>query len=115
MAAAAVSALGDWDECLLWVTLVGVWGSGEDWPAYYALRGAEGERRSFDRAPGHWFGAGERDKLARFLTAVMENAWNATVIPCQDGRLTDIRLCVSHDEWAELQSRAPVDFAVRGV
>src|SRR5687768_15358387 len=46
VAAACVRALGEWDECLLWVTLTGVWSSSEDWPAYYAMRGARGERRS---------------------------------------------------------------------
>jgi hypothetical protein len=111
VAAAAVRALGDWDECLLWVTLVGVWPSTEDWPAYYALRGAEGERRSLETAPGHWFDGGERAKLERFLTAVMQNGWNAFALPARAGQPTDVRLCVSHDEWAELQAREPVEFA----
>lgn len=111
----AVAALGEWDECLLWVTLVGVWASGEDWPAYYALRGAENERRSLDKASGHWFDFGERPKLVRFLTAVMENGWNAATLPCRGGRTTDVRLCVSHDEWIEVQSRLPVDFAAPAV
>ena len=111
VAAAAVRALGHWDECLLWVTLVGVFPSGEDWPAYYALRGAEGERRSLGVAPGHWFSEGEGGKLERFLTAVMENAWDAYALPAQRRQVTEVRLRVSHDEWAELQARTPVEFA----
>ena len=115
VAADAVSALGDWDECVLWVTLVGIWASGEDWPAYYALRGAEGERRSLEKAPGHWFGADERPKLRQFLTAVLENGWNAAVIPGRQGETTDVRLSISHDEWIALQSREPVDFRASAV
>lgn len=115
VAAAAVRALGDWDECLLWVTLVGVWPSTEDWPAYYALRGAEGERRSLGVAPGHWFEGRERGKLERFLTAVMENGWNAYALPARSGQATDVRLQLSHDEWAELQARVPVELAPHAV
>src|SRR2546429_5133723 len=48
-----VRALGRWDECLLWVRTWGVWGSSENWPAYYALRGARGQRRALEKAPGH--------------------------------------------------------------
>ena len=111
IAATAVRKLGDWDECLLWVTLVGVWPSGEDWPAYYALRGAEGERRSLEKAPGHLFEAGEQGKLERFLTAAMENGWDTYALPARDGQTADVRLRVSHDEWVELQARAPVEFS----
>lgn len=46
VAAAAVRALGPWDECLLWVTQVGVWPSTEDWPTRRA-----GERLGHLRAP----------------------------------------------------------------
>lgn len=110
VAAAAVHALGDWDECLLWITLVGVWPSSEDWPAYYALRAAEGERRSLDIAPGHLFESGERAKLERFATSAMENGWNAFVLPARAGQPTNVRFCISHDEWVELQGREPVEF-----
>jgi hypothetical protein len=48
VARAAVRALGSWDHCLLWITQVGVWPSTEDWPAYYAMRGQLGEKRSVE-------------------------------------------------------------------
>lgn len=66
-----VAALGTWDECLVWITLWGVWGSGEDWPEYYAWRGSLGERRSLDVAPGHRF---DRDEVA-LLTQLLELVW----------------------------------------
>ena len=109
VAAACLRALGQWDECVLWVTLTGVWGSGEDWPAYYAMRGRVGERRSLEKAPGHWFQRGDEDLLLQFLTAVLENAWDAYVLPASSGRETDRRLRVSHDEYVELQSRSAVE------
>ena len=115
VAAAAVRALSAWDECLLWVTQVGVWPSTEDWPAYYAMRGARGERRSLDVAPGHWFAADEGSQLADFLRVVLESGWDAYVLATRDGRETDTRLRVSHDDWIELQSATPVEFHVTAV
>ena len=109
LADVCVRALGDWDECLLWITLVGVWDSDEDWPAFYAMRGERGERRSVEIAPGHCFRCDERALLVRFLTAVFENGWDAFLLPTCNGRETDRRLQVSHDEWVEVQSRRPVE------
>lgn len=111
VAAVCVEALPPWDECLLWVTLVGVWSSTEDWPTYYAMRGVQGERRSLDIAPGHWFGAGEREQLVAFLTRVLENGWDAYVLPSWRRGRTTARLRVSHDEWVELQSDTPVELS----
>ena len=108
-AVAAIDALGAWDECLLWVTLVGVWSSSEDWPAYYAFRGRQGERRSLEVAPGHWLAAGERELLATVLTQVLQNGWEAYVLPAVAGHSTGRRLFVSHDEFVELQANAPVE------
>ena len=106
VAAECLRALGRWDECLLWVQGWGVWGSGEDWPAYYTSRGAQDERRSLDQAPGHLFGTGEQDLFVAFLTQVMENAWDADVLVVP----TTKRIHVSHDEWLELRSTTPTDF-----
>ncbi len=104
---ACARALGRWDECLLWVRGWGVWPSGENWPAYYALRGSQGERRSLDTAPGHSCGPGEQELFVRFLAQVMENAWDADVLIVPKIR----RIHVSHDEWVELSSATPTDFA----
>ena len=104
LAAELVDALGPWDEAVLWVTRWGVWPSSEDWPAYYAARGARGERRSIDDAAGHWFDAGERGGLAEFITLVLRNGWDAFVLTARSGRLGALRLRISHDEWAEVQA-----------
>ena len=109
VAAACMQALGEWDECLLWVTLVGVWPSTEDWPRYYLARAQNDERRSLDVAPGHWFQRIERDALLGFLTQTMENGWDAYVLPASNGAAANRRLRVSHDEWAELQSSAALE------
>jgi len=86
----------------------GVGGSGgENWPAYYALRGARGERRSLDKAPGHVFDGNEKEAFVRFLAQVMENAWDADVLVVPKIK----RIHVSHDEWLELRSTTPTDFA----
>jgi len=115
VAAAAVRALGMWDECLVWVTAWGVWPSGEDWPRFYAWRGAHGERRSLDATPGHLFRGEELTELEGMLTQVMENGWDATVLSSRDGMATDRRLVISHDEWIEVRSREPVEFTLAAV
>jgi hypothetical protein len=109
VAKACLRALGPWEECLVWVTLTGVWASGEDWPAYYALRGRAGERRSLETAPGPLFAHGEEQTFVEFLAAVLENAWDAWVLPATSSRETGLRIRVSHDEYVELQSRHAVE------
>src|SRR5579859_7087604 len=76
-----VTRLGEWDESLVVITLWNVWPSSEDWPRFYAWRGARGERRSLNIAPGHVFARTERVLLTELLTLVMENAWDADVLP----------------------------------
>ena len=97
-----IAGLGTWDECLVWITLWGVWRSSEDWPEFYAWRGSLGERRSIDVAPGHRFDYGERHLLAQLLELVMKNAWDADVFCARHGRADQIRAKISHDEWYQL-------------
>lgn len=108
IAAACAETLGSQNECLLWVRLWGVWPSSEDWPGYYALRGACGERRSLEEAPGHLFAGSENDALVRFLTAVMENAWDADALATDDGASVSASIFISHDGWIELSSSSAV-------
>jgi hypothetical protein len=49
------SYLEPFDECLLWVTLSGVWGSSENLHLYYRVRESYGDRRQLAAAPGHLF------------------------------------------------------------
>jgi len=100
-----IAGLGSWDECVVWIRLWGVWPSGEDWPQFYAWRGALGERRSLETAPGHRFESGETLLLAALLTVVMENAWDADVLCSVRGRADTVRARISHDEWFELLGR----------
>ena len=98
-----IAHLGSWDECVVWITLWGVWASGEDWPRFYAWRGSLGERRSLDKAPGHRFGRDETVLLMELLTFVMENAWDADVLCSRRGRADGLRGKISHDEWYEIE------------
>jgi hypothetical protein len=104
-----LAALGAWDECLVWITLWGVWASSEDWPEFYAWRGALGERRSLEIAPGHLFQFGERESLGELLELVMKNAWDADVLCSQNGRADQIRARISHDEWYQVFGLADPD------
>jgi hypothetical protein len=103
-AAADLSArLGEWDECLVVITLWNVWPSSEDWPAFYAWRGARGERRSLNIAPGHLLSRSEQVLLTELLTLVMENAWDADMLPSWHGQATSLRAKICHDEWCEIR------------
>jgi len=106
VARAAIESVGQWDECLLWITQWGIWGSSEDWPKYYAARGANGERRFLEKAPGHLFTKAEGDALELFLTLVLENAWDACVLAAKDQQTTARRVLVSHDEFVEVIERS---------
>jgi hypothetical protein len=98
--------LGTWDECLVVVTLWGVWPSSEDWPRFYSWRGTLGERRSLDVCPGHRFYSSEREMFTQLLTLIMENAWDANIL-CSYGGLADImRAKISHDEWYEILAKS---------
>jgi hypothetical protein len=102
-AADLVTRLGEWEECLVVITLWSVWPSSEDWPAFYAWRGARGERRALDVAPGHLLARNERVRLIELLTLVMENAWDAYALPSSHGQMTALHAKISHDEWYEIR------------
>jgi hypothetical protein len=107
LAEAAIVALGQWDEAVLWVSEWGIWPSSENWPRYYQARGERGERMSLAVKPGHWFAAAERSDLVLFLTLVLEQAWGGYVLVADAGHAVPRRLVISHDEWIELQAGEP--------
>lgn len=98
-----VTRVDEWDACLVVITLWNVWPSSEDWPTFYAWRAARGERRSLNIAPGHLFVHSERALLTELLTLIMENAWDADVLPSWHGRATNLHAKISHDEWYEIR------------
>lgn len=103
-----LTRLGPWDECLVRITAWGVWPSGEDWPAFYAWRGALGEQRSLETAPGHRFDPGEGPRLVELITLIMGNAWDADVLCARLGRADEIFGRISHDEWYEIRVASPL-------
>jgi hypothetical protein len=103
VASHCVRRLHSWDECLFWITQWGVWPSSENWPKYYTARGAHGERRSLDAAPAQVFRPDEAALLIEFTTLVLENAWDAHMIPVTALRPTGQRVLISHDEWLEIR------------
>jgi hypothetical protein len=102
-----VMALGDQHETFVWIRDWGVWGSGEDWPAFYAWPGAQNERRSLTKAPGHLFGRDETKPLLELLTHILFNAWDAVLIAQDASDRTLATLRISHDEWLEIFTREP--------
>ncbi len=47
--------------------------------------------------------------LITFLTLVLENGWDAYVIPARGTAPIDLRLQVSHDEWLKVHSAVPIE------
>jgi hypothetical protein len=111
---ACLAVLGRWGECLVWPTDWDIWESDEDWPEFYAARAARGERHSLAAKPGHLFGVGELDDLRLFLGMVIQNGWDAHVLPLSKGS-GERRLRCSHDGWVELAASTPVEIAQAAV
>lgn len=115
VAAGILDALGDWTECLLWVTTWGVWPSSEDWPRYYALRGRHGQLLSIDSAPGHLATRDDGAEFSDLLLQVLEQGWDAVLIPARDGRAMPLRINISHDGWVALHTVEPAELNVAGL
>ncbi len=114
VADACLQAFGAWDECLLWITGWEIWPSSENWPAFYAARGAAGELTSLHHKPGHVFRAQEISALRSFLLFPLVNGWDADVLPVHDGRVSS-RLEISHDGWVDLHTQSARPFALAAV
>ena len=108
---ACLEVMGTWDECLLWITEAGVFPSHENWPAYYALRGEDGELMSLWDKPGHQFTWKERGRFCRYLETVVNNLWDALILPATHGQPESLRLKTSHHACVDLWSRTPRAFA----
>ena len=113
-AEACLRALGEWDECLLWITETGVWPSSEDWPTFYTARGSRGELGSIHYKPGHAFGRGEAIDLRLFVQIVLENGWDAHLLPTRR-QASDRRLWLSHDGIVDLYAVMPASLTLAAV
>jgi hypothetical protein len=91
------SYLEPFDECLLWVTLWGVWGSSENLHLFYRLRESYGERRQLAVAPGHLFLNHEGADLATFIQMALLFGWDFYLLTSP----TYHTAFVSHDEFVQ--------------
>lgn len=103
------STVEPFEECLLWVTLSGVWTSSENFHLFYRMRESYGERRPLTDAPGHLFLKHELADLATFIQLALLSGWDFYLLPNLDCAVA----FVSHDEFFELQTddREAVDRA----
>lgn len=95
------SFLEPYDECLLWVTLHGVWSSSENWHLFYRLRETYGERRPLHQAPGHLFLDHESADLATFIGLALQFGWDFHLLPAP----AYATAFISHDEFMHLYPR----------
>jgi hypothetical protein len=78
------SKLEPFDQCLLWVTLWGVWSSSENWHLFYRLRETYGEGRPLWDAPGHLFLKHESADLATFIQLTLFSEWDFYLVTSPD-------------------------------
>lgn len=95
------SLLEPFDECLLWVTLHGVWPSTENWHLFYRVRETYGERRPLHQAPAHLFLNFEAVDLATFIGLTLQFGWDAHLLP----NLAYVSAFISHDGFLHLYPR----------
>jgi hypothetical protein len=94
------AGLVPFDECLLWVTLWGVWSSSENWHLFYRLRETYGERRRLWHAPGHLFLKHESPDLTTFIQLALIFGWDFYLIPAPGYHAA----FVSHDEYLKFST-----------
>jgi hypothetical protein len=97
------SYLEPFDECLLWVTLSGVWGSSENLHLYYRVRESYGDRRQLAAAPGHLFAKHEGADLATFIQLALIFGWDFYLLTFPAYHTA----FVSHDEFIEFYTDDP--------
>jgi len=100
--------LGDWDDCLAWVTDSDVWVNEEDWPEHYRWRGEHGERRSLDSTPGHLFTVDDESDFMILASHAIKCGWDVTFLPAKGEVSTGVRVRCSHDEWIDVRSRESI-------
>ncbi|SRR5208282_411380 len=88
------SNLEPFDQCLLWVTLWGIWSSSENWHLFYRLRETYGERRPIWDAPGQLFQKHESADLTTFIQLALIFGLDFYLVPAP----SDNAAFVSHDE-----------------
>ncbi|HXX20850.1 MAG TPA: hypothetical protein VEJ46_15710 [Candidatus Acidoferrum sp.] len=101
------SYLPPFDECLLWVSLWGVWPSSENSHLFYRLRETCGERRQLSDAPGHLFLRSESADLATFIGLALLFGWDFYLLTSPAYHLAFgshdefVRFCTDDGEAAE--------------
>jgi hypothetical protein len=108
-AAACIAAISDWDELLIWITLWDVWPSSEDWPDFYAWRGALGQKQSLSEIPGHIFRPDDLNLLRELFEKTMRNGWDARIICGTGDRADQLGAFISHDGYVDLFALRPLD------
>ena len=100
LAECLTSHLEPFDDCLLWVTLWGVWPSGENLHLFYRLRESYGERRLLQDAPGHLFLKHETTDLVSFVQLALLSGWDFYLLPTP----ASAAVFVSHDGFIKLHT-----------
>ena len=103
LARTVASNLETFDQCLLWVTLWGVWDSSENWHLFDRFRETYGERRPIWDAPGHLFQKHEGADLTTFIQLGLSFGWDFYVVRAPSGNAAFF----SHDEYLKFSADDP--------
>jgi hypothetical protein len=97
LARLTASIIQPFEECLLWITLWGVWPSSENMLLFDRLRVSYGERRALHECPGHLFLPDEQADLVAFIQIALTSGWNFFLLPSP----FRCGVFVSHDEYID--------------
>lgn len=92
-----LNILPNWIECMVVITLTGVWPNAEDWPRFYGWRGKNGSKLSVYDMPGHLFELKDISELKELLTQVFEFGWEGYMLVKTEELLIDPIIFISHD------------------
>jgi hypothetical protein len=99
----AVRCLDYFDECLLWITQVGVWPSNENLHIYYRLRESYGDRFLVTEKPAVVCLRHESVDLTSLVHLGMLFGWDMFLVTSHDFG----RVFISHDGWMQLSEATP--------
>ncbi|CAA9340693.1 MAG: hypothetical protein AVDCRST_MAG68-3022 [uncultured Gemmatimonadetes bacterium] len=79
------------------------------------MRSRHGQRLSIDDAPGHLATPADSTDFRELLLQVLDNGWDAVLLPEREGQVSSLRVHISHDGWVAVHASEPVELKVAGL
>ena len=103
-----VDCLGEYQNCLLWVTSAGIWPFAQNLHLYYKLRQSYGDTSQIGELPGHFFMNFEKADLITFTQLALMFGWDVHIIPSP----CLARAFICHDSWFRIESDGAIQTVI---